>query len=1273
MDDTAQRYCVPSRVVVSATRVLQKNRWSNRVTEPFVHLHCHSEYSLLDGLSRLDELVHRAAEMRQPAVALTDHGVMYGTMEFYRAAKKAGVKPIIGVESYMAARGMEQRHPQKDKERYHLLLLAQNETGYKNLLKLSSEAQLRGYYYKPRVDKETLRKYSEGLICTTGCLASEVPQKLSRNQEQEALKDFRWYLETFGRERFFVELQQHDIDELTPVNNTLIEWAKTHDVGLVATNDVHYVRKEDAQPHDVLLCVQTGKQIDNDNRMQMSDNGYYLKSRQEMEAMFSGVPEALNNTVRIAEMCNVDLETDGYHLPPFDVPEDHTPKSYLRELTQRGLRRRYGADAETARVRERMEHELNIIHEMGFDTYFLIVWDLCRFARENDIWWNVRGSGAGSIVAYCLGITHIDPLENDLIFERFLNPGRVSMPDIDMDFPDDQRAQMMEYTVEKYGTENVAQIITFGTMGARAAIRDVGRAMGMDLNEIDRIAKLVPSGPKVKLDNAFENAEFVREYERDAEIQELVDNAKSLEGLSRHASTHAAGVIISDKPLVEYCPLHRPTKSQEDESGLGVVTQWPMEILESIGLLKVDFLGLSTITIMRKACELIEERHGISYDLDSIPYKRAPDDPEVDEEVLELYKLLSRGETTGVFQVESDGMRDVLRNMQPRQFEHIIAAISLYRPGPMEYIPQYIRRMHGQEEVTYRHPKLEPILEETFGIIVYQEQIIQIASDLAGYKPGEADLMRRAVSKKKEKEIAKHKKIFIKGCVSNGIDRATAEEIYGDIEYFARYGFNKSHASDYAVITCQTAFLKAHYPVEFITALLAVERDNSDKVSQFVSEARRLGIKVLPPDINKSDIAFTIEPSPDADDELTEDDPGYWVVRFGMGAIKNVGEAAIRQIIAEREENGPFEDIDDFCQRVDLRQINRRVMECIIKAGCFDELVAPQLPEAARETLLEILDRLMGLSSEQHAAAEVGQTSMFDMMGGDGSDLHASQSLLATVPTVRANPKQCLQDEKELLGLYISEHPLQRVNQTLGDRVTAECSQITSEQAGHQVLVAGLIKDIRAITTRNGDPMAFVTLEDLHGDADVVVFPRTYEESRDYLQEDRIVLIKGKVDVRNDSASIIADKIEPFEQVKEKVEADEPAAAWSSPPREETPEPEPEAQPAQSSNGTSDDSLRDGVEYVLKITFRRTGDDDADMQRFQRTVEALQSSPGDDRVLLKMILPPDDREVILNFPKLRTGYTVNLKNYLTDECGCDVRAQQRTEVEDTQHGGIRVA
>ncbi|HIQ05622.1 MAG TPA: DNA polymerase III subunit alpha, partial [Anaerolineae bacterium] len=738
------------------------------MAEDFVHLHVHSEYSLLDGLGRITQLVQRAVELGQPALALTDHGAMHGAIEFFRAAKRAGIKPIIGVEAYLTRYGrpMGGRDPQLDKARHHLLLLAMNEVGYHNLLKICTDAQLRGYYYRPRIDADYLAAHSEGLICTTGCLAAEIPTLLKEGRERLALERLLWYREVFGPHRWFLELQEHDIPELTKVNKQLFAWSRKYDMPLVVTNDVHYVHPEQASPHDILLCVQTQSLVRQSDRMRMSDGSYYLKSEQELRAVFQPLADLPNsafaNTLKIAEMCNVDLEDDQYHLPDIDIPPGYTYETYLRHLTEKGLHHRYGSRANDADVRARMEHELRIIHEMGFDVYYLIVWDMCRYAREHGIWWNVRGSGAGSLVAYCIGITNLDPLENHLIFERFLNPGRVTMPDFDLDYPDDQREEMIRYTIEKYGQDRVAQIVTFGRMKARAAVRDVGRAMDIPLPEVDRVAKLIPAipGKPVTISQALEEVPALRqEHEGKDYIREMLNHAQQLEGVARHASIHAAAVIIADKPLIEYTPLMRPPKSAITET----ITQFEFPILESIGLLKVDFLGLSTLTIMREATRLIEERHGKRYTLDTIPL----DDPRT-------YQLLASGEVTGVFQVEGQGMRRMLAEMQPTEFDHIVAAISLFRPGPMEYIPNYIRRMHGEEPVEYRHEKLEPILAETYGIIVYQEQIIRILSELAGYTPGEADLVRRAVGKKKKKEIEKHRQIFISGCVRNGISREVA-------------------------------------------------------------------------------------------------------------------------------------------------------------------------------------------------------------------------------------------------------------------------------------------------------------------------------------------------------------------------------------------------------------------------------------------------------------------------------------------------------------------
>ncbi|MDT8307058.1 MAG: DNA polymerase III subunit alpha, partial [Anaerolineae bacterium] len=822
--------------------------------QQFVHLHVHSEFSLLDGLSRIPHLAARARELNMPALALTDHGTMHGTIDFYRACKREGVKPILGVETYMAARRMTDKDAQKDRNRFHLLLLAMNQSGYHNLLQIASDSQLEGYYYRPRIDHEYLAAHSDGLIATTGCLAGEIPRAIQEGNRKRAEELMGWYVDVFGTERFFIELQEHSIRELRAVNKILLEMAPRYNLRFLATNDVHYTSAEEASPHDVLLCIQTGKTVDMQERMRMSDQGYYLKSYLEMERLFGDVPGALSNSLLIAEMCDVNPEPEGYHLPHFEVPEGYTPESYLRHLCEKGLIWRYGEEraAGDERLRRRLEHELSIIHSMGFATYFLIVWDLCEFARERDIWWNVRGSGAGSVVAYTLGITGIDPLANSLIFERFLNPGRVSMPDIDLDYPDDRRHEMIEYTVRKYGSDKVAQIITFGTMGARAAVRDVARALDIPLDEVDSIAKLIPAipGKPCSIANAldseheFYTSDLAELYRSDTRVQRLLDTARQLEGVARHASTHAAGVIIADRPLVEYAPLHRPTSSADN--GMGIVTQWPMEVLESIGLLKVDFLGLSMLTIMRRACELIEQRHGVRYTMDNIPYDEGHSGPDPEKTPDQLFELLGRGEVLGIFQVEGAGMRRLMMEMKPTRFDHIIAAISLYRPGPMDNIPEYIQRMHGQTKVTYHHPDLEPILADTYGILVYQEQIIRIAAELAGYEPGEADMIRKAVAKKKRKLMEQHRLKFTEGAMANGYSQAVCDAIWGDIEFFARYGFNKAHAADYAVITCQTAFLKAHYPVEYMAALLSVERHNTDKVATYLADARRMNIRVAP-------------------------------------------------------------------------------------------------------------------------------------------------------------------------------------------------------------------------------------------------------------------------------------------------------------------------------------------------------------------------------------------------------------------------------------------
>jgi DNA polymerase-3 subunit alpha len=1532
------------------------------MSNDFVHLHVHSEFSLLDGLGRVEKLVQRAQRLGQPALALTDHGTMHGVIPFFRAAKAAGIHPVIGVEAYITrwGRPMAGRDAQLDKDRHHLLLLAQNQTGYRNLLKICSDAQMQGYYYRPRIDADYLAQHSEGLICTTGCLGAEVPallnsEKGSRPQEKLALERLHWYLDLFGKERFYIELQEHDIPSLREVNKTLLDWSRRHDVGLVATNDVHYVEPGDARYHDVLLCVQTSSLLSQADRMRMPGGSFYLKSGLEMRDTFRplvDLPEsAFTNTLRIAEMCQVDLEDKQFHLPNTEVPEGHSYESYLRQMTEEGLRWRYDGRAGDAAVQTRKEHELKIIHQMGFDVYFLIVADLCRYARDRGIWYNVRGSGAGSIVAFAVGITGIDPLSNNLVFERFLNPGRVSMPDFDLDFPDDQREEMIRYTIAKYGAEHVAQIVSFGRMKARAAVRDVARALDIPLGEVDRIAKQIPAipGKPVTIEQCLGKdekkpelavPELIELYQGDAKVRELLDTASALEGVARHASTHAAAVIVTDQPLTEYLPVMRPQKAVITEA----VTQFEFPICESIGLLKVDFLGLSTLTVMREATKLIHQRHGVTWTLDNIPL----DD-------VESYRLLSSGEVSGVFQVEGAGLRRMLTEMQPREFNHIVAAISLYRPGPMDFIPEYVAVMHGRKEAEYVHPALEPILAETYGVCVsgdavvvdartgkryrldelehvsdlkiqgvdeswqpaigrvthwidsgykavfeltlrngaqikvtgdhrlltedgwrplcqlkpgdyiatpfnlfgpvdspqpidrrrlrilayliadgsltsgtladfvskdaamlqeylrcleafddvkatftqqirgvtrigaaknhgaglhyhapngllawlrelrlkdapgsnpggvssrnkfipdfvfqlgqedilfflaslwdgdgyigrklchyktvsrqlasdlqtlllragissvihtarysvaarngstpqrissyqvtvydtklfaaliqphmvsakrtiscsgvgaptvsralflqeldsvwtgsyhslmrehgidrqhfysakrernriparvverltsrlplpsterslnvrwneivaieeagqehvydltvedlhsfvangiivhncvYQEQVIQLLTEIAGYTAGEADNVRRGISKKSEKTLLQHREIFAKGAAQkSGLTRQESDAIWDALLGFARYGFNKSHAADYAVVTVQTAYLKAHYPLEYMAAMLYVERDNPEKVAYYITEARRMGIEVLPPDINASAFNFTVEQSA-SDGPMTRDlhigypfpvPPGA-AIRYGLAAVKNVGEGPVEAILAGRQA-GSFAALDALCERVDLRKVGKKALECLIKVGALDDF-------GERAQLLEGMEQMIGVSRSRHEAEEAGQLSMFDLFGGGLETAAHSFAPALTLPAVEPlNPKQRLEMEKELLGVYVSSHPLQQMAVDLSGVVTCTCGELGEAQVGKTVVLAGNVVRVNQITTKKGDRMAFVTLEDLQGQCDVVVFPRTWEETKELWVQDRIVLVRGKAEKRGEGINVLCDTVQTY-------------------------------------------------------------------------------------------------------------------------------------------------
>ncbi|MEA3406661.1 MAG: DNA polymerase III subunit alpha [Chloroflexota bacterium] len=1071
----------------------------------FVHLHVHSEYSLLDGLARLPDLCQRAADLGMETLALTDHGQMYGIIKFHRAAEEAGIKPIYGCEVYQAPRSRFQRKGRRDSKAYHLLLLAKNMTGYKNLLKLVTKANLEGFYYHPRIDRDLLAEHAEGLICTSACMSGEVPSLIEEGRIDEAREAVGWFKEIFGAENYYLEIQRHrGIDKLEAVNEQLVALAQEFGLRCVATNDVHYVRKEDAAAQELLLAMQTNTTLSDPDRMRMGSDDFYLKSPQEMAELLPEYPEALENTVRIAEQCNVELEMDVYHLPRIEVPEPYTSQTYLRKLCEEGLERRY--EEITPEIRERLEHELDVIHEMGFDDYFLINADLVNWAK-NEAQMLVgpgRGSGASSLVSYALGITNLEPMSLGLIFERFLNPGRITMPDIDLDYPEDRRQEVIDYLTEKYGEDRTAQIATFGTMAARGAIRDVGRALGVPLPEVDRIARLIPLGPGQTITDALENVPELRGlYDTKDYVRELIDYSLAVQGLSRHLSTHAAGVLIADKPLVEYTPL------QQTPNGDGILSQFCMEDVEEIGLLKLDVLGLSTLTVLDRAFDWIERTEGITLTQDEIPL----DDPRT-------YELLSSGEVTGIFQVESGGMRRILRDMQPSRFEEVIAILALYRPGPMQFIPNYINRKFGREKVSYRHPSLEPILKETYGIIVYQEQIIQIASDLAGYSPAEADLMRRAVGHKIEEELKEQRDRFVSGAVENDIPRETAEAIFDDIERFANYGFNKSHSAAYAVITLQTAYLKAHYPIEFMTALLSVEKGSLEKVGRFIGECRRLGIPLRGPDVNYSGVDFIIEPVGfDSLPEQTDvSDVGDLAIRYGLGAIKNVGDGAARVIVDSRGD-APFADIEDFANRVDLREINKRTLECLIRAGALDSL-------GRRSVLLSSIDQMLDLSTETHRAQEVGQHSLFEL--GDVMQSAGGAGLMLSKEVPPLTDKKRLADEKMLLGTYLSSHPLEPLEKYVDDRLTP-LAEIDMSMEGAGVKVAGLLNSVRMITTKNGDPMAFAQIEDLSASMSLVIFPRTYELTRERLVEDAVLLVEAKVDVRDDELQLIVDEVQPYQ------------------------------------------------------------------------------------------------------------------------------------------------
>lgn len=1053
----------------------------------FVHLHVHTEYSLLDGAARIGDLVAAARDFGMPALAITDHGVMYGVVDFYKAAVAAGIKPIIGCEVYVAPQSRFDRNSSREESPYHLVLLAENQTGYRNLLKLVSLASLEGFYYKPRVDKELLALHHQGLIALSGCLSGEVAELVANHRPEAAKKAAAAYRDIFGPGHFYLELQENGLPEQRRVNRALVELSHNLQIPLVATNDVHYVRKQDAAVQDVLLCIQTGKTLDEENRLKFATDEFYLKSAPEMERLFAEQPEALRNTMAIAERCHVEFEFGRLHLPEYQVGEGETLDSALRRLCEQGLAKK---GLLSAAYRERLEYELSVIAGMGFAGYFLIVQDLVNWARSRGILVGPgRGSAAGSLVAYVLGITSIDPLQHGLLFERFLNPERVTMPDIDIDFCYERRAEVINYVADRYGSDHVAQIITFGTMAARAAVRDVGRVMGLSVSEVDQVAKMVPEELGITLDRALTVSPELRALaETDERMATLLQMARAIEGMPRHASTHAAGVVIAREPLVSYLPL------QKTADGL-VTTQFPMTVVEEIGLLKMDLLGLRTLTVIGDTLDIIRRTRNIEIKWEEVPM----DDPPT-------YALLSRGDTVGVFQLESSGLRAILRELRPERFEDIVALVALYRPGPLQsgMVEDFIQRKHGLVPVRYLHPDLEPILSSTYGVILYQEQVMRIASDLAGFTMGQADILRRAMGKKKPEVIAGLRAEFIEGAAARGISSRIAAEIFDLMEHFAGYGFNKSHSAAYAVLAFQTAFLKANYPVEFMAALLTSVRGNSDKVVDYIQECRRMNITILPPDINESRKNFTV-----VGDKI----------RFGLGAIKNLGEAAVQSIIQARQEGGPFKSLLDFCRRVDLRQVNRRIVESLIRAGAFGSL------GLYRSQMLQILDEVLENAARHQQEKESGQLSLLDLaaaLDADGGSFVEEP----VIPQVAEVPEsEILAMEKESLGLYLSGHPLTPYQEELRRKVSSTIHGLNSLADGARVKLGGVAAAVKRSTTRRGQMMAYLTLEDLTGSVSVLVFPKTYTLVSGLLEQGAVLLVEGRINREEEGIKVFCETV----------------------------------------------------------------------------------------------------------------------------------------------------
>jgi len=1142
----------------------------------FAHLHVHTEYSLLDGMSRIPQLIDRTKELGMDSLAITDHGAMYGVIDFYVAAKEAGIKPIIGCEVYVAQTDRYNREP-AHKVPYHLTLLAKNEKGYRNLLQLVTKSHLEGFYYKPRVDKELLKLHHDGLIALSGCAHGELARLILEGRNDELAKTASWYKEVFGD--YYLEIQRHPIPELEQINQELISLSTKLDIPPVATFDVHYVDKKDAPAHELLLCIQTNTSVYDEKRLKLAGDFFYLKSPEEVEQLFADLPQAVENTQVIADICQLELDFTKLHLPQVELPQGQNADDFLAELCWQGLSKRY--QEPSAEVKERLSYELDVIQKTKFAHYFLVVWDIISFVRERGIYFGVRGSAAASLALYCLSVTDIDPLAYGLVFERFLNVERRELPDIDLDFQDDRRDEVLAYVNQKYGSDHVAQIITFGTMGARAAIRDTGRALGMPYAQADRVARLIPLELTITLDRALEQSrELYDIYQQDAAIRNLIDSAKKLEGMVRHASTHAAGVVISHEPLIEYVPLQLLGKGEQRT----VMTQFHMWDIARLGLLKMDFLGLSNLTILSRAKEIITQDRRISLDLQHIPLDDA-----------KTFELLASGETKGIFQLESSGMRRYIKELKPTNFSDIAAMVALYRPGPMEQIPTFIRAKQGIAPIHYPHPILEEILKETYGVIVYQEQVIFIAQALAGYSLGQADILRKAMGKKIPTVMKKEERNFMAGAKKNGIPPELAKEVFSLIEPFAGYAFNKAHSVIYALIAYRTAYLKANYPVEYMTAFLNTYSDNMEKVRSAIAECRRLGIKVLPPDISKSYASFAIETSPTAPSPVNGEGKAEVAIRFGLAAIKNVGFSPIEHILSGRDSEGEFKSIEDFCSRTDLRNINKKVLESLVKVGAFDSL-------GSRKTLLESLNKIISLAQTEQRAKESGQVSMFDLWGHSSPTPRMDYQQAEEEVSV----KQKLMWERELLGVYFSQS-LDFLGRESSSSGVVSCGEINTEMVDETVTVRGMVVSVRQAHTKDNRPFIVASIEDVDASIEVIAWPRIYESTQGLWQEGNILTIKGLVKIRDGEVQLNCQE------------------AMLLPVRQEV--------------------LKEAQCHHVMIDVNQSDDAEKDIECLHKIMNIFKSYPGQDRVSLTVV---SDGEVTnLDMPNITVNYCPELARELS--------------------------